>query len=129
MLFQNQSVPVLPYAYTNTIASRIFNYKKALRRINIDNYHPSDAPCNCSSSPFNYTPIGHIITGDLNIVQHAGLRKIMACGPKFRELRKINRSYNFKIIMDYIEDYANKWAKREKVEPDTLSEWIKLLEV
>ena len=122
---KNQSVPVLSYTYTNTIASKIFNYKKALQHIDIDNYHHSDTPCKCSPSSFNYVPIGHIITGDLSIVQHAGLRKIMACGPKFREPRKINWSYNFKIIMDSIEEYANQWAKREKVEPDTISEWVK----
>ena len=27
--------------------------------------------------------------------------------------------------MDAVEDYARDWSKREKVEPDTLSEWIK----
>ena len=31
----------------------------------------------------------------------------------------------FKILMDSVEDYARQWAKREKEDVDTLSEWIK----
>jgi hypothetical protein len=27
--------------------------------------------------------------------------------------------------MDSVEDYARKWAKREKEDLDTLSEWVK----
>ena len=27
--------------------------------------------------------------------------------------------------MDSVEDYARQWAKREKVDLDTLSEWVK----
>ena len=27
--------------------------------------------------------------------------------------------------MDYVEDYARQWAKREKENLDTLSEWVK----
>ena len=32
----------------------------------------------------------------------------------------------FDIIMDACETYARKWAKKEDVELDTLSEWIKV---
>ena len=28
--------------------------------------------------------------------------------------------------MDYVEEYARKWAKQEEVELDTLSEWVKI---
>ena len=27
--------------------------------------------------------------------------------------------------MDFVEDYARQWAKREKEDLDTLSEWVK----
>ena len=32
---------------------------------------------------------------------------------------------NFNIIMDACEEYARRWAKKEDVEVDTLSEWVK----
>ncbi|XP_070575253.1 cytochrome P450 1A1-like isoform X3 [Ptychodera flava] len=69
--------------------------------------------------------VGHVITGDLNLVEHHHLRKILSCGPKSGEPRRINWNHNFKIIMDSVEEYARKWAKREDVELDTLSEWVK----
>jgi hypothetical protein len=49
-----------------------------------------------------YNPSGHVITGDLNIIQHGNLRKVISHGPKFREPQHINWKHNFKIIMDAI---------------------------
>ena len=35
-----------------------------------------------------------------------GVRDVFANGPKYREPKSINCKHNFKIIMDYVEDYA-----------------------
>ena len=54
------------------------------------------------------------------------LRDVLAKGPKYREPRRINWNHNFKTIMDSVEDYARKWAKKEQEkETDVLSEWVK----
>ena len=50
---------------------------------------------------------------------------VFSQGPKYREPKSINWKYNFKILMDSVEDYTRQWAKREKKDVDTLSEWIK----
>ena len=50
---------------------------------------------------------------------------MLSKGPKYRLPQSINWKYNFKLLTDAVEDYARDWSKREKVEPDTLSEWIK----
>ena len=50
---------------------------------------------------------------------------LFAKGPKYRESKSINWKHNFKILMDSVEDYASQWAKREKEDLDTLSEWVK----
>ena len=42
------------------------------------------------------------------------LRDVLAKGPKYREPRLINWKYDFKLLMDVVEDYARKWTKREK---------------
>ena len=34
---------------------------------------------------------------------------------------------NSKLIFDSVEEYARRWAKKEDVEVDTLSEWVKLV--
>jgi hypothetical protein len=67
--FKNQSVPIVSYSYTNSIGRKIFNYK-ALQDINIEEYLKNPLTCDCSHSPFQYNPSGHVITGDLNIIQY-----------------------------------------------------------
>ena len=45
-------------------------------------------------------------------------------GPKYREPTSFSWHQNFDIIMDACEAYARRWAKKEDVELNTLSEWI-----
>jgi hypothetical protein len=52
---------------------KIFNYTEALQDINIEEYLKNTLTCDCSHSPFQYNPSGHVITGDLNIIQHKSL--------------------------------------------------------
>ena len=62
-----------------------------------------------------YNPAGQVITGDLNIAENISVRIVFAKGPKFRELQSINWKFNFKNLMDSVEDYARQWAKRKGV--------------
>ena len=82
-------------------------------------------PCNYSDSQFLYAPCGHIVTGDLNIVRNAKLRDLLSKGPKYREPVSYSWHQNFCIIMDACGEYVRRWAKKEDVEVDTLSKWIK----
>ena len=41
-------------------------------------------PCSCTSSQFLYTPLGHVITGNLEIVEYARLRNVLSYGCKYR---------------------------------------------
>ena len=121
--FQFKSPPCISYNYTSTIASKLFNYKQTLQCLDIDNIILNPPTCSCSS--FNYSPAGHVITGDVNIVENEDLRSLISKGPKFREPRSFNWRQNFISIMNSVEDYARRWVKYEKEELDTLSEWIK----
>jgi len=40
--------------------------------------------CECKDSPYTYEPHGHVITGDLGIVDDIRLRKLMGYGSKYR---------------------------------------------
>jgi len=81
--FKDQSVPIISYAYTIPIATKIFNYKHAL-------HDPNIPDCTCASSPFIYNPAGHVITGYLKIINNTSLRDVFAKGPKYREPKSIN---------------------------------------
>ena len=123
--FKHQSAPKISYSYTRPIASKIFNYKQSLQDWRFTNHDVHNPSCSCSSSQFLYSPAGHIVTGDLNIIQNKQLRDLISKGPKYREPHSFSWKYNFKLIMDSVEEYARKWAKQEEVELDTLSEWVK----
>ena len=125
LYFKYQANPKISYTYSRSIASKLFNYKQCLQDWRFTNHEYDSPPCSCSSSQFLYQPAGHIVTGDLNIVVNTCLRDLISKGPKYREPQKFSWKYNFKLIMDSIEEYARSWAKQEDVELDTLSEWVK----
>ena len=72
-----------------------------------------------------YAPCGHVVTGDLNIVRNEKLRDLIRKDPKIREPDSFLRHQNFDIIIDACDVFAWQCAKKEDVELDTLSEWIK----
>jgi hypothetical protein len=129
LVFQNTSSPnLLPVFPTHTLPPlhpNFFNYKQTLQSLDIDNLTLNPPTCSCSPSPFNYSSAGHIITGDVDIVENEDLKSLIRKGPKFTEPRSFNWRQNFVSIMNAVEDYAKRWATRENEELDTLSEWVK----
>ena len=65
------------------------------------------------------------MTGDLNILRIIKLRDLLLKGPKYREPVSYSWHQNFGFIIDACEEYARRWSKKENVDADTLSEWIK----
>ena len=123
--FQYKESPCISYSYTRSVASKIFNYKASLQQIDFDGLSQNPTPCSCCNSEFLYAPCGHIVTGDLSIVRNQKLKNVLRKGPKYREPVSFSWHQNFNIIMDACEEYARRWAKKEDVEVDTLSEWVK----
>jgi hypothetical protein len=124
--FKSKYIPRISCIYTATIASKLFNYKHTLQSLDIDHLTHNPPTCSCSSSPFNYSPAGHVITGDVDIVENEDLKSLIRTGLKFTEPRPFNWRQNFVPIINAVEDYAKRWAKRENEELDTLSEWVQL---
>ena len=52
-----------------TLTALAVNYKEALQDIGIEEYLKNPLTCDCSHSPFQYNPSGHVITGVLNSIQ------------------------------------------------------------
>jgi hypothetical protein len=119
--FKSKSTPCISYTCTPTIACKLFNYKQTLQSLNIHHLTLNPPTCSCSSPSFNYSPAGHIITGDVDIVENEVLKSLIRKGPKFREPRSLIWRQNFVSIVNAVEDYAKRWAKRENEELDTLS--------
>ena len=72
---------------------------------------------------FCYEPHGHVITGDLRVIEDAKLKELIAKGIKYREPNRVNWKATETMFLESINLYAKNWSKREQVELKYLSEW------
>ena len=121
--FKDKEPPIISYQYTNTVANKLFNFSSILSNLDITNYLFNPQHCQCNTSKFCYEPHGHVITGDLMVIENVKLRELVAKGPKYREPNKINWQSTETIISNSIDLYAEQWSKREQVDLKYLSEW------
>ena len=103
-----------------------WDFKRLLQKLEIEDFKAKPPDCSCKNSPFKYGPSGHIVTGDLTIIENES-RHFLSKGPKYRGPWSINWNYNFKVLMDAVKDYARKWIKLEQEDIDSLSEWLKAM--
>ena len=69
-----------------------------------------------------------MITGNLNVIPDARVRNVISKGPKYRFPSNIDFPKCHREITASLNDFSNRWRKRENVEPDALKEWkIKIL--
>ena len=62
----------------------------------------------------NIVPLATSLGEDLSKIDNENLRKIIGKGPKYHDPQTINWKYNFKVLMDSVEDYTRKGTTREK---------------
>ena len=117
---KNRSVdiPTVIYTYGVPIRSKVLNYNNILADFKIDQLgidlhgFPIFEDCNCSDSPYKDDYWGHIITGDLSIINNNRLRNLLSKGPNYREHSPINWQKAREIIKSaldcLIEDLSNK---------------------
>ena len=83
--------PIVTFQLEPPVSRNIFNYSKELRILTLPILQNIlNAPCACDNSIYKYQPAGHIITGDLNIIQNATLKNIMTQGTKYRLPQDVN---------------------------------------
>ena len=82
--FQDKEPPIISYQYTNTAtANKLFNFSSTLSNLDITNYLSNPQLCQCNTSKFCYELHGHVITGDLMVIDNVKLRELVAKGPKY----------------------------------------------
>ena len=113
----------MSYEYTSTVASKLFNFSPAFSNLNVSEYFSNPQTCQCKESKFCNEPHGHVITGDLRVIENAKLRELVAKGPKYREPNRVNWKAAETMFLESIDLYAKNWSKREQVELKYLSEW------
>ena len=63
------------------------------------------------------------MTGNLKIISDSRIRYIVSKGPKYRFTSRIDIKKCREEIASALNDFDNRWCKREYVEPYPLKEW------
>ena len=79
--------------------------------------------CQCKESKFCHEPHGHVIIGDLRVIENAKLKELVAKGLKYREPNRVNLKATETMLLESIDLYTKNWSKRERVDLKYLSEW------
>ena len=79
--------------------------------------------CGCECSQYTYTPAGHVVTGNLKIIEDYRLRELIMKGPSYREQNNINWDLNMRLSRDAIVRFTRKWANELQVDGSVLRDW------
>ena len=119
--FQNSEPPINCNKYNKPIRNTVFNFNKLVSDLDIHANTPES--CDCKDSKFIYLAAGHIMTGNLKIISDSRIRYIVSKDPKYRFPSRIDLKKCKEEIASALNDFGNRWCKREYVEPDALKEW------
>ena len=119
--FQNSEPPIICYKYNKPIRNTVFNFNKPVSDLDIHANTPES--WDCKDSKFMYPAAGHIMTGNLKIISDSRIRYIVSKGPKYRFPSRIDFKKCREETASALNDFGNRWCKREYVEHDALKEW------
>ena len=122
--FLSKDSPTVLYSRSPHIGSTIFNYKKVVDAVITSDWKEDNSNvCNCSKSEFCDPHHGHIVTGNLNVIENRQLRNLMLCGPGYREPQKVKWPAFLKNFKISLKKCVKNWAQRENVDDQVLQEW------
>ena len=119
------------YKYNTTIGRKLLNYNNFLKSLTKEQIiQIIENECACLSSPFNYIPHNHIITGDLNIIPNLRLRNIMSLGTKYREPTYLQPETIKTSLFEYIDNFVKFKSISHGIEAKEFEKWkIRVKEV
>ena len=112
--------PCVSYKYSNTIRSKVINYKQAMDE---EESHP--ATCNCTN--YDNTFIDghhkHVFTGNLAIVGNNALKKLLGKGLNFREPQPPNKTIAYESIVSALDSYIYNMSTALNKSVQNFQEW------
>ena len=124
-----KDTPMVEKELTETIHSKLFNYKKFVQSIDVDSLLSDNTllPCECQNSPFLNQDHNHVITGNLEIVVNSKLRNLISKGPKYREPVQFSCEKAKEEILKGIENCINTWSNREGIPVAAFRDWKEMI--
>ena len=123
--------PSLLYSYLPTIRNKVLNYKTEIQNLNVDEFLSrwDENECNCVNSKFKDDHYGHIITGNLEIVENLDLRSILKEGPNFRITpRKTDFNQLLTKLKNDVNSGVEKWSILESIPTQAFVPWNALVQ-
>ena len=112
------------YNFGKSIGSKILNYNKVLRGTGLLNYNDIlNMQCSCASSSFIHDRLGHVITGDLSIIQNPALREVCSYGTKFRENPFLDVDKIKDQVKKDIDNLVIKITNKFRISRNALKDW------
>ena len=125
--FDISDIPMVVYNLKPPIRSILFNYKQFVLHLNFDEFlkNPTSVKCSCNKydNSFINNHYGHIITGNLNIVNNERLRQLKSKGPKYREPKRICFEEACEEIQAGIDQFIENISNDKGIHKNHFSEW------
>ena len=117
--------PTVIYKLSTTIRSNIFNYKKFISELDLNQFvnKQDSIPCNCAGSPFIDDFHGHVVSGNLDIVPNPELHALFLKGPQYREPKTIDFDAVMIEIKNGLKVLIDKWRKKYSVSVKHFDSW------
>ena len=121
--------PTIVFQLSNSIRSKIFNYKTFVQSFDVDSFidDNNSLPCDCEDSIFINDDHGHIVTGDIDIVDNSKLKNLISKGPKYREPVNISWKDAKEAIMNGINSCIQSWSVKIGQNVDIFKEWADMI--
>ena len=112
------------YKYNDPISLRICNYGSFLKNLTMSKAKDIlNNPCCCTSSQFLYTPLGHIITGNLEIVEDIRLRNVLSYGCKYRIPMNLPSLEIKESLLEALDDFIKIKSIKYKLRKTDFDSW------
>ena len=105
------ATPNITYSYTDTIRSRIVNYKQTIGNIGNNTFI-----CKCNDYPDKFIngTYGHILTGDLDIINNPNLKKLLQNGLNYRDQKPPCKDSGMRSITSAVDKYIDSVKSKHK---------------
>ena len=115
------------------IRNKIMNYEETVRSIQhmtegeismtLNSESNSLYPCTCKESLHSDPHHGHVVTGDLRIIENSKLRKLFSKGPNYRENKTINYHKCKTEIYKALDACVSKMAVKYNLDVEAFDRW------
>ena len=121
--------PVVVYELSETIHSKIFNYKKFVQSMDVDAFLSDETilPCECHTSSFCDQDHKHVITGNLDLVTDLKLRNLISKGPKYREPVQFSCKKATEEVLKGIDKCINAWSNKVGLSVAVFRDWKEMI--